>query len=82
VINDSENLPPRISARMPALRSSIFSITCEQRMKLCQPMLAGEKLFLVKLSLDEGLQFDNGGGGIRAFDMERNFAAGAGGEHH
>jgi hypothetical protein len=39
-------------------------------------------LFLVKLSPDEGFEFGNGLLCVRAANIQGQFAAGAGGEHH
>src|ERR1035437_1677084 len=38
--------------------------------------------FLIKLALDEGFEFGDGGVGVHTFDVQGDFAAGAGGEHH
>ena len=39
-------------------------------------------LFLVELAVHEVFQFADGGVGVCAFDVESDFAAGAGCEHH
>ena len=39
-------------------------------------------LFLVKLSLDEGFDFSDGLSGVCAANVQDQFTAGAGGEHH
>ena len=41
-----------------------------------------ELLFLVKLPQDQGFEFGQDGGGVVALDVEGDFAAGAGGQHH
>jgi hypothetical protein len=38
--------------------------------------------FLIKLPLNEGFEFGNGLGGIIATNVQGQFAAGTGGEHH